>query len=722
MAGKDGKDDKASSQPAAGAKPVGLSPLNAPRGLDLRNLGGAPMGKPETGKAEAGKPATPPPGDAKSQTAKEPGAEAPKPFADFSAKAPEMTAALGRLGRDAFDRLNVAQGSAVLSDVARQARDKLGAEVGKRAQARPAAKAAAAPQASGKQKRLLRGLIVFGIGAVIVYLHARSNVPALFGRSASPDAVLLGQLAANLGAGVIGLILGAVPVLLFTRYRDIGIALGALLLLYAVLFPAVGMGMTLVSGVVGVVAGLVLSGAFFMKKDAMPDTFGTSRWATLEDLDAAGLTGEEGYRLGAFVEGKEEALIRYAGQRHLLTVAPTRAGKGVSAIIPNLLTYRGSALVIDPKGENALITAKRRKALGQAVHMVDPWNITAGKLGMAAARFNPLDMLKPDDPDFVENAVLVADALVVGGDAKDRFWDDEARAFLVGIILWVATAPEEAGNRHLGRVRDLLMLEADAMADLFQKMIQAKHTAVNAAGGRAMQKEEKLLSNVLATVQSHTNMLDSPRIRQSLSGSDLQFGDLKTAATTIYLILPADRLDTYGRWLRLLVQQALVVNARNIDVKPERPILFLLDEMAALGRLAMVEQAYGLMAGFGMQLWGIVQDLSQLKRLYGDGWETFVGNSGVLQYFGSRDRMTAEYFSALCGVTTVWNISTAISSAVGGDSESTTTSATQRSLAFPDELMTMRGERQLLLVESGYPIKAMKRPWFNDPTLSQLAG
>lgn len=716
MAGKDGKDDKASSQPAAGAKPVGLSPLNAPPGLDLRNLGGAPMGK-----AEAGKPATPPTaGDAKSPTANEPGADAPKPFADFSAKAPEMTAALGRFGRDAFDRLNVAQGGAVLSDVARQARDKLGAEVGKRTQARPAAKAATAPQGNAKQKRLLRGLIVFVIGAVIVYLHARSNVPALFGRSASPDAVLLGQLAANLGAAVIGLVLGAVPVLLFTRYRDIGIALGALLLLYAVLFPAVGMGMTLVSGVVGVVAGLVLAGKFFMKNAAMPDTFGTSRWATLEDLDAAGLTGEEGYRLGAFVEGKEEALIRYAGQRHLLTVAPTRAGKGVSAIIPNLLTYRGSALVIDPKGENALITANRRKALGQAVHMIDPWGIAAPKLGVAAARFNPLDMLKADDPDLVENAVLVADALVVGGDGKDRFWDDEARAFLVGTILWVVTAPEEAGNRHLGRVRDLLMLEAEDMADLFQKMIAAQHSAVNAAGGRAMQKEPKLLSNVLATVQSHTNMLDSPRIRESLSASDVSFAALKTKPTTIYLILPADRLETYGRWLRLLVQQALVVNARNIDVTPERPILFLLDEMAALGRLAMVEQAYGLMAGFGMQLWGIVQDLSQLKRLYGDGWETFVGNSGVLQYFGSRDRMTAEYFSALCGVTTVWNISTAISHATGGDSESTTTSATQRSLAFPDELMTMRGERQLLLVENGYPIKAQKKPWFADAEMKGL--
>lgn len=714
MAGKDGKDDKASSQPAAGAKPVGLSKVNPGFGLDLRNVGDSTFGK---GQAEAGKPATPP----QSGEAQAPGTDAPKPFADLAAKAPEMTAALGRFGRDAFDRLSASQAGATLSEVARQARGKVEAQVDARAKTRPAAKTAAAPQAKGKPNRPLRGLIVFGIGAVLVYLHARSNVPAMFGPSTPPDTILLRQLGANIGAGIIGLILGIAPVLLFTRYRDIGIALCGLLLLYAVLFPGVGMGMTLVSGGVGVIAGLVLAGAFFVKKDGMPDTFGTSRWATLEDIDAAGLTGEEGYRLGAFIEGKEERLIRYAGQRHLLTVAPTRAGKGVSAIIPNLLTYRGSALVIDPKGENALITANRRKALGQAVHMVDPWNITAGKLGVAAARFNPLDMLNADDPDFVENAVLVADALVVGGDAKDRFWDDEARAFLVGIILWVATAPEEKDNRTLGRVRDLLMLEANEMADLFQKMIGSAHPAVSGAGGRAMQKEPKLLSNVLATVQSHTNMLDSPRIRESLSGSDVHFEDLKTTATTIYLILPADRLDTYGRWLRLLVQQALVVNARNIDVKPQRPILFLLDEMASLGRLAMVEQAYGLMAGFGMQLWGIVQDLSQLKRLYGEGWETFVGNSGVLQYFGSRDRMTAEYFSTLCGVSTVWNISTAISTAVGGDSESTTTSAAQRSLAFPDELMTMRGERQLLLVENGYPIKAQKRPWFNDPELGNLA-
>jgi type IV secretion system protein VirD4 len=509
------------------------------------------------------------------------------------------------------------------------------------------------------------------------------------------------------------------------RLRDIGAALAGLVLLYFILLPVYGTGMVFFTGAAAVVGGVVLGLWWFGKGGlSLPDTFGTSRWAKLKDLTDAGLTGDEGFRLGTFHEGKEEAAIRYAGPRHLLTVAPTRAGKGVAAIVPNLLTYRGSALVIDPKGENALITAKRRAALGQAVHLIDPWNIAAGKLGMKPARFNPLDLLKSDDPDLVENATLIADALVISsGGANDRFWDDEARAMIVGFILWVVTAPEEAGKRTLGRVRDLLVTEAKEQFEVFGKMIEADHPVVQSSGTRAMQKEEKVFSNVLATAQSHTNMLDSPRIRESLSASDLSFADLKAKPSTVFLVLPADRLDTYGRWLRLLVQQAILVNARNIETAPARPILFLLDEMAALGRLSMVEQAFGLMAGFGMQLWGIVQDLSQLRRLYGDGWETFIGNSGVLQYFGSRDRMTAEYFSALCGVSTVWNLSTAVSNAVGGGgngSESKTTASAQRSLAYPDELMTLRQDRQLLLIENGFPIMARKALWYADPELEGL--
>src|SRR3546814_286901 len=206
---------------------------------------------------------------------------------------------------------------------------------------------------------------------------------------------------------------------------------------------------------------------------------------------------------------------------------------------------------------------------------------------------------------------------------------------------------------------------SDLLKAVFTRMLDSEYHIVRSTGARCLQKDEKLLSNVIASTQAHTHFLDSARIRESLSASDFKFEDLKTKRMTIYLVLPADRLDTFGRWLRLLIQQALTVNARNIEIRPEKPVLFLLDEMAALGRLTMVEQAFGLMAGYGIQMWGIVQDLSQLKRIYGDGWETFIANAGVLQYFGSRDRMSAEYFSALCGVTTIWNFSSAVARAFG---------------------------------------------------------
>lgn len=429
--------------------------------------------------------------------------------------------------------------------------------------------------------------------------------------------------------------------------------------------------------------------------------------------------------------------LGYAGDRHLLTVAPTRSGKGVSAIIPNLLTYAGSAVVIDPKGENAMITAARRgqgragvTGLGQQVHVVDPWGIT----GLPAACFNPLDWLRADDPDISENAMMLADSIVIPGEGKDRFWDEEAKALLMGLLLYVALDARERDTRTLGRVRDIVVSGSEAFNAVLGRMVENDHPIVVSTADRTAGKAPELRANVMASLQSHTHFLDSPRIRASLATSDFRFEDLKAAPTTVYLVLPSDRLNTFGRWLRLLIQQAITVNARNIAQKPARPILFLLDEMPALGRLAMVEQAYGLMAGFGMQLWGIVQDLSQLERIYDKGWETFIGNAGVLQYFGSRDQKTAEYFSKLCGVTTIekTSISNSIARAFGSSSpgggsnestthtESTNTDVAQRHLAFADELMVMRKGDQLLIVEEINPIRARRSNWYADPELKSL--
>jgi len=482
-------------------------------------------------------------------------------------------------------------------------------------------------------------------------------------------------------------------------------------------------------------------------KKKKPTTFGSAEWANLEHLQHNNLIGRDGFFLGTFPTNDGAVYpLHYTGDRHLLTVAPTRSGKGVSSIIPNLLTYEGSAVVIDPKGENAMITATRRgkgdkklgiKGMEQKVHVVDPWGIT----GLPSSRFNPLDWLVPADPDMNENAMLLADSIIPphAGGGRDQFWDEEAKALLMGILLYVALDEKEKDRRTMGRVRDIISLGSKSLNDILEKMADSTNYIVSSAGNRTMSKEVRLQSSVLAALQSHTHFLDSPSIRKNLSASDFKFEDLKSSKMTIYLVLPADRLNAFGRWLRLLIQQALTVNARNIEVKPDKPILFMLDEMAAMGRLSMIEQAFGLMAGFGMQIWGIIQDLSQLHRIYGDGWQTFIGNSGVIQYFGSRDLMTAEYFSKLCGVTTIekFSIGRSISrtfsssspSKMGdsgstsnsiSDSDSINTDVVQRHLAFPDELMVMRDNKQIVFVESLNPIPAKKIAWYEDDYLKTL--
>ncbi len=468
---------------------------------------------------------------------------------------------------------------------------------------------------------------------------------------------------------------------------------------------------------------------------SIPTTFGSSRWATSTDLMEHHLTDDDGLLLGEFVTESGPIPLSYKGDRHLLTVSPTRSGKGSTALVPNLLTYEGSMLVIDPKGENAMMTAQRRREMGQKVYVVDPWMITASA-GLEPSRFNPLDWLEDGDMDITENAMLLADALIVPSPNHEAFWDEEAKALLQGLILHIATDKSEAGNRSLARLRDLLMLDQKDMAKLFKLMEQSPHHIVASTGARSLQKDEKLLNSVISTAQSHTHFLDSARIRESLSGSDFRFEYLKTEAITIYLVLPADRLKAFSRWLRLLVQQAITVNARNIEIQPKKPIIFMLDEMGALGNLTMVEQAFSLMAGYGFQLWGVVTDLSLLKKHYGDAWQTFIANAGALQYFGSLDTSSSEEFSKMCGVTTVWNFSSAVartfgssrsSSAGGGSSgsshslsETDTTSATQRRLAYADELARMQEHEQLLLVANVPPILGHRYPWFKDDALKDL--
>lgn len=470
--------------------------------------------------------------------------------------------------------------------------------------------------------------------------------------------------------------------------------------------------------IVGTILAVVIGGAYYFLIERAYDhetgsAFGQARWARYGDLKQDGLFNPRGIVLGRF-KGK---LLRHKTDKHLMTLAPNRAGKGVSAIIPNLLTWPGSMLVIDPKGENASVTARRRRAMGQKVYILDPWGIT----GFEGCRFNPLLALSPDSADLVEDATLLADSLVVPATkADDEFWNTEARSFLAGLIMHIVTteAPE---NRNLGTLRTLLTLGEAEFADLLEDM-NDNHAAfglVTRTAQRLLQKTDRERSGVISTAQGQTHFLDSPRITDVLASSSFDLDELKSSRMSIYLVLPADRLATHGRWLRLVVGLCLSALTRDRH-PPENPVLFLLDEFAALGRLQAVETAIGLLAGYGVLLWPILQDLAQLQDLYPQRWRSFLANTGVIQAFGVNDMGTAEYLSKMLGQRTV----TVRQHGRSGDAVisrgSENYAATGRPLLMPQEIMRLPPNQQILLLHGKAPLLADRVRYYSDKEFQGL--
>lgn len=494
---------------------------------------------------------------------------------------------------------------------------------------------------------------------------------------------------------------------------------------------------------------------------------GSARFSSRKDR--AAFRKGDGLLIGRDPENGQ--LLRYDGPAHLLTLAPTRAGKGVGTIIPNLLTANRSVLVIDPKGENARITYKARQGFGP-VHILDPFDIT----GLPAATCNPLDRLHPGHPDLGDEAISLAEALVMDppGQVHDAHWNEEAKSLLAGLILF-CICHETADRKTLASVREYLSLPADRWAALLALMQESDAAGglVARAANRFAGKADREAASVLSNAQRHTRFLDSPRIVAAMARSGVDFTELRQRVISIFLVLPPNRLDAYSRWLRLMVAQSLQDIARAAESPPaahsasgthqepgdtpeaftsarNRPVsaagapgndqglstasgalqgrltgaqpdlgptLFLLDEFAALGRLEAVERGMGLMAGYGIQLWPILQDLNQLRDLYGARAGTFIANAAVHQVFGVNDLETAKWLSESIGKETVQSRSESFRP---GELVSTTTAPTARDLMTPDEIMQLPDHLQLLRVQGRPVLLAEKLRYHADPEFRDL--
>ncbi|SHF82402.1 type IV secretion system protein VirD4 [Litoreibacter ascidiaceicola] len=450
------------------------------------------------------------------------------------------------------------------------------------------------------------------------------------------------------------------------------------------------------------------------------DSHGSARFANRKELKK--LQGNDGLLIGR--NPHTGRLLRYDGPAHLITLAPTRAGKGVGTVIPNLLAAERSVLVIDPKGENARIAGEARRRFG-TTHVLDPFEVS----GIPSAAYNPLDRLTPDSLDLGEDAASLTEALVMDppGQVSEAHWNEEAKAILGGLIMF-CVCHEDRDRRTLGTVREYLTLPSEKLRALLELMQDS-----DAAGGliartanRFLGKADREAASVMSNAQRHTHFLDSPRIAKVTSRSDFHFSDLRHRITSVFLVLPPNRMDAYSRWLRLLVSQALQdiardaeasVGAQGASQRLKAPALFLLDEFAALGRLEAVERAMGLMAGYGLQLWPILQDMSQLRDLYGERAGTFTANAGVQQVFGVNDFETAKWLSQMIGQETT---GFQTDSYKPGDNPSFSNNLTGRDLLTPDEIMQMPPELQLLRVQGQPSALAQKLRYYADPEFKGL--
>lgn len=465
--------------------------------------------------------------------------------------------------------------------------------------------------------------------------------------------------------------------------------------------------------------GGVAAAASITRRRRASGSHGTALWSS-----GAELLREEGLLLGR--RAQDGRLLRYDGDGHLITLAPTRSGKGVSAVVPNLLEYLGSAFVVDVKPENAAVTARRRMELGNEVHILDPFEQAGG-----SAAYNPLDLIDVDSDDAVDDARLIADMLVTteGEGADNVHWNDSARPFIAGLILFIKAhaKPEKQNLVYLRKLAALPVGTQGATPGPFDHLMarmldsRAADGLVARAAATLLQKSDKERSGVLSTVHRHTDFLDSPRLRRVLCKSTFDLADLKRRRMSVFLSLPSDRLPEYHRWIRLMVGATLRVMMRTHGW-PELKVLMLLDEFQNLGRLGPVERDISLAGGFGVRLWLFVQDIPRLQDAYPRTWETFFTNTDVLQAFGaSNDKTTSDYLSWLTGETTIFveseNQSRGVSRGRWWNSQrgsGQTVAERGRRLLLPDEVRRMDRRDELLFLKGSDPIVARRLNYLTD--------
>lgn len=338
--------------------------------------------------------------------------------------------------------------------------------------------------------------------------------------------------------------------------------------------------------------------------------------------------------------------LGHQDDRHILTIGSPRSGKGRSAIIPNLLTWPYSAIVIDPKGGNAAVTAARRGkgdgrvmfSMGQEVHVIDPFNING-----ETSHFNPLSVLDAHSFTITEDIKIISEALVPSTGEQDSHWTQGARELINMVIGHELTKPNHKTDPTLLDVRkSITQLSEKSLSEML------KNETCGGLIQRAAQRfssgwDTNEIQNIKSGAASNTEWLDSEPMQIVLSKTDFELGDMKRTHKTLYLVLPTHYLDVHKRFLRLFIN--VTMDAVSKAPMGGDPVLFILDEFYALGRIDGIVTKAATLPEAGVKLWPIVQNIGQIKELYGKNMEGLLSGVGILQVVGTNDQETEQWIS-----------------------------------------------------------------------------
>lgn len=462
-----------------------------------------------------------------------------------------------------------------------------------------------------------------------------------------------------------------------------------------------------ISAGIALIFSAIVAGAIYLSRPK--HYFGDARWAHSGEIKKADLINQSGILVGQ----QGSTYLRNDEPGHLLVAAPTRSGKGVGIVIPNLLSWPGSVIVLDIKHENHDITSGFRQQHGQKVFKWSPADLDA-----KSHRYNFLDAITDDPAHRVSEIQQLATILLADpGPGADPMWTDEARSLFLGIVLYVLDTPSVP--RTLGEVYRTMNTNQD-LGDVCEHLVKTRshelHPACIMSLNNFAKKAAKERSGVKSNLTASLNFWANPVVDAATSASDFDLRDLRRKPMSIYVAIKKNQLQTFSRLLNLFFQQATNILQRDLPGTEEPyPVLMLIDEFAALGRMDVVANSLADIGGYGVRMVNILQGLGQLDQLYThQGRESILQNSALQVFFAANDDTTANYVSNRLGFKTIKTVSQTDPGGLRWMSKSS--SYTKRELMNADEVRRLDTDKEIIFKESSRPVLSSKIRYYEDRT------